>query len=744
MRAALVAVTVAFGIAAAAARAHAQPAEALGKPLPVNDLTQGTVQVKVIAGSMAKPVADVDVHIMVGIQDHTLRTNAEGHASLPDVPAGQTVKITVPGDKDKGRADVSSDAFPMPASGAVKVMLSTAPMEATPGPAAGPMANGQMDPRAASGKGRPDQSVDPGTMIATVTYDEMPFAKTFAPPVGATVVCVGYSDAHGVSAQAAKVDKEGHATFTGLDASGATSYFVMTQIARGPDPAKPIVDRLETIPPIALGAAAGWKVMLSGEKRGSDKPAVDDLKTFETKADVPAGKVLISALGVPQKGSTVTIHDAVTGKVVVTAPLVAAPTEVNKETVPLEPRADLDVGVLGVQLVRAVPPKGDGVPIAATKLAVKSGDAVVSEAKTADDGYAQLDSLPTGKPLTVEVTIAGQVERSDPFTLPDKGGAKLTLAFEWDELGHMTAMVDLPAGTTTAYYAESEQPLPSGPQTFRSEPFQPLADHGSLVSIAVYPRAYLNFHLDASAEDDYLAVRGDMTVRNYSWSPLVGGPDGLEIPLPDGFTGAGVMEDQLVAKDEQGFRVLHPIPAWGMTFHMAFSMPIHDERVDFDMPLPLGINDSLIDVRKWPPDVKVTPPTGMQGLQTGDADDHGRKYFVMQNMLLMPLVPGTVPHLRFSIDGLPSPATWKQWAPKIVGLLVIAMVLAAAGIAIGAAMRASKTRAGEAAGRRARIDALYDQLVAVEQTGAGEARREEIIAELEDLLAAERARAKAP
>jgi hypothetical protein len=390
-------------------------------------------------------------------------------------------------------------------------------------------------------------------------------------------------------------------------------------------------------------------------------------------------------------------------------------------------------------------PGGNGVPIPATKITIKTGDAVVSEATTAKDGYVQVDALPTDKPLTVQVTIAGQVERSDAVTLPAKGGAQLTMGFEWDDFAHTTALIDVPDGPTATYYAETRQHLgKNGAKTFRSEPFQPTPDHGTLVSIVVYPRAFLSFRLNATAEDDYLAIGGEMSVRNYSWSPLVGGPDGLEIPLPAGFTGAGVMEDQEVAKDEQGFRVLHPIPPFGMTFRMGFSLPIHDQQVEWDEAIPIGLYDAYIQVRKWPPDVRVTPPTGMQAMRTGEGDDHGRKYFVMDGMVLMPLSEGPAPlHLQFTIDNLPSPATWKVWAPKVVGLLVIAMVLVAASIAIGAAVRAGKSRATQAAGRRARIEALYEQLVAIEQTGAGEARREEIMGELEELLATERAGAKA-
>jgi hypothetical protein len=52
-------------------------------------------------------------------------------------------------------------------------------------------------------------------------------------------------------------------------------------------------------------------------------------------------------------------------------------------------------------------------------------------------------------------------------------------------------------------------------------------------------------------------------------------------------------------------------------------------------------------------------------------------------------------------------------------------------------------RATAASERKKRIDALYDKLVAIEQAGGDDGKRAAIVAELEELLAAERERAKA-
>lgn len=736
-------IAIALAVSVTAAPAHAQPAEALGHPLPSGDLPAGTVQVKIIAGSIAKPVADTDVHISIGGVDHPARTNAEGHATLPGVPSGAKVQIKVKGPKD----DITSDEFPMPAQGGVKVMLSTAPMEAQPGPmgggddaggGGGPMTGGggRPEPRMMSGKGRADQSVGAGMLIATVTYDDLA-AKD--PPADVPVVLVGYSDEKGVTAQVEKTDAAGHAVFKGLDRSGATAYFVMTRLPRF-DGATAVIDRLETIPPIELGATAGWRVMMSGEKRDSKKPAVDELAKVEAPADVAAGKVLVSVAGVPQPGMSAQLVDALTGKVVATAPLAPeTPKNLKAQTSPLQVDPQGAAGSLGVQLARSA--GGQTVPVPGAKIRIHAGDTVLGEQTAAKDGYASFDKLPTGQPVTVEVVMGDQTTTSTPVTLPADKGQVVTLILTWDQRGELSATFDLPeglAGPASAFYVQTEM----FKKTYRSEPFQPVPGKGTAASILVYPRVFLQFALDASAEDDYLAVRGEMAVRNFSWAPYRGGEDGLSIPLPDGFKGAGVMEESEVAKDTDGYRVLHPIPPFGLSFHIGFSLPIHGEETDWDMPLPIGLFEGDLAVKKFPPSVSVSPPTDVAGLHSEEVKNEGSTFFVMHDLTLMPRPDLLVPHLRFSISGLPSPPTWKVLAPKIAGLIVVALVLLAGFVAIGAAARAGRARATETAARKQRIDVLYEKLVAIDQAGGDDARRAGVVAELEQLLAAERERTK--
>ena len=116
---------------------------------------------------------------------------------------------------------------------------------------AGP--GGRPEPRMMSGKGRADQGVEAGTLIATVTYDDL---DDKSPPADVTVLCIGYSDDTGVTMKVEKTDAGGRALFKGLDRTGATAYFLMARLPRF-DGTTAVVDRLETVPPIQLDANAG-------------------------------------------------------------------------------------------------------------------------------------------------------------------------------------------------------------------------------------------------------------------------------------------------------------------------------------------------------------------------------------------------------------------------------------------------------------------------------------------------------
>jgi hypothetical protein len=85
-----------------------------------------------------------------------------------------------------------------------------------------------------------------------------------------------------------------------------------------------------------------------------------------------------------------------------------------------------------------------------------------------------------------------------------------------------------------------------------------------------------------------------------------------------------------------------------------------------------------------------------------------------------------------SIDGLPSPPAWQWWMRRIVGVLVVGVMLAGVFFALA---RKPPARAATAAASSvdARRKKLLDELVELEGSGANPKRREQLLAELEQL-----------
>jgi hypothetical protein len=197
------------------------------------------------------------------------------------------------------------------------------------------------------------------------------------------------------------------------------------------------------------------------------------------------------------------------------------------------------------------------------------------------------------------------------------------------------------------------------------------------------------------------------------------------------------VKDQ-VATEPKGFRILRPLPPGGLRFHGGFSLKIKDGGIRWDMELPRGVFDSGIQIRMTE-GMKVDVPSGEDGRVM--RDDDGTPYYVIPNISIR---PGQ--RMVMSINNLPSEPMWKVWVPRLVGILGLLVV----GIGLFAAFSVRRPALATAAVdttkvSRARIDALYDELVALDRGGKGEAspRRAEILAELERLLAARAAGPKA-
>ena len=316
--------------------------------------------------------------------------------------------------------------------------------------------------------------------------------------------------------------------------------------------------------------------------------------------------------------------------------------------------------------------------------------------------------------------INGKPMASNPIDLSHVGG-QLTAVAQWDDQGKPEAMFDVNVAPGAVLYAETQM---SG-QTFRSLPFQTVAETGTRASIYVYPRVLFHFSLRAFIEDQLLAVQGTWEVTNYAWAPYRASPDGLMIPLPAGHKGgivAGEDQTEVAVAQGEGFRLMRPIPPGGRKFRAGFSLPVDSGEVSFSLPLPLGTWQSGIEIRQNP-GMTVRLPPGVVG-ETRTAST-GEPWFVIDSITI-----DRKQSMVMTIAGLPAVPAWKVWAPRIVGLLVISTLLGALALVL---LRKPAEVVPDAAARR---QTLLDELVELERSGKDGKRKEQVLAELERLWTA--------
>lgn len=700
--------------------ANAQIAGAIGTPLPSSDLPVGTISVRVIAGKVSVPVVGTDVTLVVNGTPRQARTDAGGRASFPGLPAGATVQAKI---LDEDKKEAASEEFKLSADSGERLMLSTKPFEAPMGggggaPFAGGGGGGGMpEPRQITGEPRPEANDQPGTYTVRLTYDDLA-DKT--PPQGIAVYLVGYQADDKVVVLQAKSDAAGRATFSNLDRTGATSYFAMTQLPRGS-----FTDRLVSTPAV-LDSRGGVRLILSADKRDSTSPAIDDIARIEKQDLAPeAGKIRILLIGVPEDVSQVSLiamNAAGTRRVIAThAPTrsVPDPKDIQAESA-FQEKADIPAHGVRVQVHGG--PNANG-PLGGTliRLAPASDPTKIIQQQTVPEGGIVDIEEATAEPLVAIATINGKDITSQPFDITKKGGF-LDFEAHWDTQGRLYA--DFPSADIKpdeVVFAETTMRK----QSYRSVPFQPVADHGTKATLYIYPRIMFSFEWSSQIDDEFLAVGGKFDVTNNSFAPYIGGSDGLVIPLPAHFKGARVGEqdqDDVAVAQGEGFRIGRPIPPGGKVFHGQFSMPIEAGSVDWKLDLPLGAFQSGIEIRQTPGMSVQTPPSV-----------HGQVVTVPQGTYYVVSPISILPHqsMQMTITNLPSQPAWKLWAPRIVGLFGLLTMLGGLGFAL---YRTSIARTVDNA-RAMKKNALLDELVELEKSGQNETRRAQIASELERLWA---------
>jgi hypothetical protein len=701
------------GIALTGAPAAAQMAAALGKPLPSPDLPVGTVSVRVIAGSPSSPVVGTDVTLVVNGTPRQARTDSAGRAMFPGLPAGATVVAKA---LDEDKAEHPSEEFAIPDSGGMRVLISTKPLQGAAGGA--PFASGaggMPNPRSLSGEPRGEQADPPGMLTVRVTYNNLKDKDSPAgAPVGVPVGLFGYAADDTISYQVQNTDGDGRATFTDLDRSGGTSYFAVALLPRNG-----AIDRLMSYP-ILLSSQVGVRLVLSSEARDSTAPPIDDVARGDKSGPTPAGKVRVVLEGMADRNAKVALVDAATRKVLSEARPESSPDPSRVQAEPqFSPDPDLPAGTLDVQVVGGPGQEEEPLQdVAIRVIPASSNDATGGvSAATGADGTARLAGQ-ASEPQKVVLAINGRQLVSPPVDLTKSGG-KLVIRAHWSDSSRLQALFDAAGSQGQAVYAECE----NRGKHYRSMPFQLLGAAGTKVTILVFPRVVFRFDLEGSAEDEKFAVRGKFEVTNYSWAPYRGGPDGILVPMPHGFTGAVLADSdqaEVAVVPGEGYRIIRPIPPGGRPFRAAFYLPVEAGRAAWAFDLPLGALESSLVIKQTPGMTLQTPSNFQAETRTVP---QGTFY------ILSPLTIQKGQSMVMAIDGLPSHPRWRSWVQGIVGVLVVVVMLGGLALAL-LARRPAQAGDAEAEVRRQQ---LLDELVELERSGANPKRRDQLLAELEQL-----------
>lgn len=253
-------------------------------------------------------------------------------------------------------------------------------------------------------------------------------------------------------------------------------------------------------------------------------------------------------------------------------------------------------------------------------------------------------------------------------------------------------------------------------RVYRSPPFQLTPTRGAFASIFAYPNLLSSFHAGAELDDDKLWFQVQFTMFNGAGAPYDPGPDGLVIPLPDGFIGASVREQdapRIKVDKDVGFVWRGAMPPGQRSFVGTFAVPADSGRAAISMPLPYGAIDSQISFHALP---------GMQVRSRQGSPprfrelDGGAKFTVLSELNIQ-----AGDRLDVAVEGLPQPAGWLGLAEAAVGAFALAMIgLGILGVFVVRG-RAPGSAVGDGELQRLILERerLYERLVSLEKQRRG-------------------------
>ncbi|HEU5055473.1 MAG TPA: hypothetical protein VFU21_03080 [Kofleriaceae bacterium] len=519
------------------------------------------------------------------------------------------------------------------------------------------------NPRQMSGQARPEQN-DPARQL-TVRLVQGPMRRreefgdvvTDFPP-GALVHLVGVDARGKATLQSKKVDKGGRAIFDKLAADGSVSYYALALLPR-----EGAVDRVES-PAVMMPPEVGMRMILAGHGVKSGKPPADDVVGDDGGDEVPApGEVTVEL-----NGKTDGVEEVELLQVGVDKPV--ARTKVTPSTLKVRPAGRVRNPVADAALVDGtvdvhVQRRGDGIEGIEVALIEAEGGTPLKEARTDGEGRAVLAQVAGDKKLKVRALVHGRTLESPPFDPPAKGGVRIGISVDWQEIESLRARFSgIAAGADKVYIARAVGPA----RPTLSPPFQMTEARGAATQMIVFPGVLLSLHGGTQLDDDKLWFEMQFTVLNPAATPYDPGPDGLRIPLPKGYVGASVQDEmatRVKVDEDRGLVWRGSIPPGTRNFVASFALPTDDGKVDFDMDLPHGAVQSQLVLEDMP-GVRIDAPAGVQ---RETRTQQGRKFVLLGGIERR---PGE--QLSFEIAGLPQAPSWRKWVRRGAGLAVLGLL----------------------------------------------------------------------
>lgn len=329
-----------------------------------------------------------------------------------------------------------------------------------------------------------------------------------------------------------------------------------------------------------------------------------------------------------------------------------------------------------------------------------------------DDGHdGDLPRAPAG---AVDVYVGGEIAPGATIAVHRVGAdgtaqvAEGRLEKQGDRL--LARITGLEPGSEHVYIAELER----GGQKWRTRPFMMAEGAGASTWIIAAKPMLFGMQGGAQLDDEKMWFQISFAIANVTGSPIFFGKEGLLIPLPDGFTGGSVGEEDAMRAEivpDEGVRWKGMIPPGQHELVVQFALPVDDGHMTFALDTPHGFDQGQLALDKGP-GVEVSGVTARARELDG-----GQSFWVLSDLTAPP--GGKI---RFEVSGLPRRPMYMKVGSWLVGVIVLGLIGWALAIAIRGSGAASRAAAGADAVRRRELavqrDRLYEELVALERRRA--------------------------